>query len=69
MQQFAAEAKKAGLTVNDAMRYCCGKSWAGFNANWYRGREDTGMKAAGTGAQRHGSGAHNLAGQNYSEAL
>ena len=69
MQQFAAEATKAGLTVNDAMRYCCGKSWAGFNATWYQGREDTGIKAARTGAQRHRSGGHNLAAQNYTEAL
>lgn len=28
------EADKAGISLNDAMRICCERGWAGFNASW-----------------------------------
>lgn len=29
------EASKAGLTLSDALAYCCERGWQGFNASWY----------------------------------
>ena len=28
------EAEKVGMTMNDAVRICCERSWAGFNPIW-----------------------------------
>jgi hypothetical protein len=36
------EAGKAGLTVADAVRYCCEAGWQGFNAGFYAKRENKG---------------------------
>lgn len=35
------EAEKAGLTLADAITYCCEAGWQGFKADWYMGRERT----------------------------
>lgn len=29
------EAQKAGITLGDALAYCCEQGWQGFNASWY----------------------------------
>lgn len=34
LDQIINEAKKAGLTLNQAIKKCCEESWAGFKANW-----------------------------------
>ncbi len=49
---FANEASKAGLGINDAMRYCCSASWAGFKASWHANRE------GGAGRQSNRAGRH-----------
>lgn len=33
------EATQAGLTLEQAMRYCCEAGWQGFNAGWYADRK------------------------------
>lgn len=33
------EAASVGLSLEDAMRYCCEAGWQGFNANWYAERQ------------------------------
>ena len=33
------EAQKAGLSLEEALAYCCGAGWVGFNAGWYAKRE------------------------------
>jgi len=33
------EADKAGLSLADAIAYCCEAGWQGFNAGWYAERE------------------------------
>ncbi len=30
------EAKKAGITLNDALRMCCERGWQGFKASWIK---------------------------------
>ena len=30
------EAKKAGLTIDEALAYCCKRSWVGFEFSWYK---------------------------------
>lgn len=32
------EAEKAGITAEDAVRFCCEANWVGFNAGWYSER-------------------------------
>lgn len=33
--QIEKEAKKAGITVTQAIEVCCARGWAGFKASWY----------------------------------
>ncbi len=41
------EASKAGVSLADAIAYCCQQGWQGFNAGWYAERQ--GGKRPGTG--------------------
>jgi uncharacterized protein YdaU (DUF1376 family) len=34
MEKIAAEAMKAGLSLEAALRVCCSRGWQGFNAEW-----------------------------------
>lgn len=34
MNDIAAEAVKAGMSLEQAMRVCCSRGWTGFNADW-----------------------------------
>ena len=40
------EARKAGVTLEQAIAYCCEQGWQAFNAGWYA--ERTGRRAAAT---------------------
>jgi pyocin large subunit-like protein len=42
------EAEKAGITVSEAIQFCCENSWQGFNAGWYADRV-----AQGSGIKQH----------------
>lgn len=33
------EAAKAGISHSEAVEYCCGQGWQGFNAKWYADRQ------------------------------
>jgi hypothetical protein len=39
IEGLTREAEKAGLSVADAVRYCCEAGWQGFNAGFYAKRE------------------------------
>ncbi len=39
IEGLTREAKKAGLTVESAVRYCCEAGWQGFNAGFHAKRE------------------------------
>lgn len=46
---IAREAAKAGISLSDAIAYCCEAGWQGFNAGWYaerigRNRGDPGWR-------------------------
>lgn len=43
------EAAKAGLTVEEAVTFCCEAGWQGFNAGWYADRTKTTTKPASSG--------------------
>ena len=34
LEEIQREAEKAGFTVEQAIKYCCKNSWAGFKASW-----------------------------------
>ena len=36
LDAFVREVKKAGYTVDQALRICCAKSWKGFDADWVK---------------------------------
>jgi hypothetical protein len=39
------EAAKAGITPEEAVRFCCEANWVGFNAGWYTDRVGAGQPA------------------------
>lgn len=39
VDQMAREGLKVGISLEEAMRYCVGAGWQGFNAGWYAKRE------------------------------
>lgn len=39
LEGIAREAATAGISLNDAIAYCCSAGWQGFNAGWYANRE------------------------------
>lgn len=41
LDAVAAEAKKAGLTLEQAIKMCCENSWAGFKASWQEVKDAT----------------------------
>lgn len=41
LDKVASEAKKAGLTLEQAIKMCCENSWAGFSANWQEVKDAT----------------------------
>jgi uncharacterized protein YdaU (DUF1376 family) len=43
---IAREAAKAGLSLADAIAYCCEAGWQGFNAGWYAERRGAGRVPA-----------------------
>jgi uncharacterized protein YdaU (DUF1376 family) len=47
LEGIAREAQKAGLTLAEAIAYCCEQGWQSFNAGWYAERQ--GGKRPGTG--------------------
>jgi hypothetical protein len=66
IEGLTREATKAGLTVADAVRYCCEAGWQGFNAGFYAKREGmtpAASKAAGT--SKHAG----FSGKNYREGV
>jgi hypothetical protein len=36
LRMLEGEAKKAGITTQEAMRMCCANGWQGFKASWMR---------------------------------
>jgi hypothetical protein len=34
LEMFTAESSKAAMSLNDALRICCSRGWAGFKAEW-----------------------------------
>lgn len=47
LEGIAAEAATAGISLNDAIAYCCSAGWQGFKANWYANREGSNVRPAG----------------------
>lgn len=47
IEGLVREANKAGLTVADAVRYCCEAGWQGFNAGFYAKREGKPLRVDG----------------------
>lgn len=43
------EAGKVGLSLEEAMRFCCEAGWQGFNANWWRDRNKSALSAGSSG--------------------
>lgn len=41
LDAIASEAKKAGLTLEQAIKMCCENSWAGFKASWQEVKDAT----------------------------
>ncbi|MDR3015214.1 MAG: YdaU family protein [Delftia acidovorans] len=46
LEGIAREAAKAGLSLADAIAYCCEAGWQGFNAGWYAERRGVGRVPA-----------------------
>lgn len=46
MEGIRREAGKAGLSLADAIAYCCEAGWQGFNAAWYADRHARGGRRA-----------------------
>jgi hypothetical protein len=40
LKGIAREAKKAGISLQDALQTCCMRGWIGFNASWITGVEE-----------------------------
>ena len=40
IEGIAAEAMKAGMTLEAALRECCARGWTGFKADWVRNKQD-----------------------------
>ena len=47
LKGIATEANNAGISLNDAIAYCCSAGWQGFKANWYANREGSNVRATG----------------------
>lgn len=39
MDKITAEAEKAGMSLDAALRVCCSRGWQGFNAEWVAGKQ------------------------------
>lgn len=39
LEEFIAAVEKAGLSLPNAVRFCCGKGWAAFNVKWLEKNE------------------------------
>lgn len=48
VRQHRAEAAKAGISLEEALRHCCSAGWQGFRADWY-------LKDHGVGAGKGGA--------------
>lgn len=46
LDQTIAEVEKAGMALPAALKLCCGRGWAGFNASWLTPRANTAGGAA-----------------------
>jgi len=46
LDQTIAEVEKAGMTLPAALVLCCGRGWAGFNADWLTPRSATPPRAS-----------------------
>jgi hypothetical protein len=40
IEEIAREAQKAGLSIEEVLRVCCARGWAGFRASWPREGSD-----------------------------
>jgi hypothetical protein len=60
------EAAKAGLSVSDAVRYCCEAGWQNFNAGYHAKREGTAVPSPrAAGISKHAG----FSGKNYREGI
>jgi hypothetical protein len=60
------EAEKAGLSLSDAITFCCEANWVGFNAGWYQKRMGVAPVAGKTGTSSKHAG---FSGKNYREGV
>lgn len=44
---IADEAKKAGISLGDALAMCCQRGWVGFKGEWISGQQGARSKGAG----------------------
>jgi pyocin large subunit-like protein len=65
IEGLTREAGKAGLSVADAVRYCCEAGWQNFTASFYAKREGVGPAPRTAGTSRHAG----FSGKNYREGV
>jgi len=64
LEGFQREAKKAGLSITEAVRVAIERNWQGFKADWFddqsRGKNETSARTGGNGRVSHSQriGAH-----------
>lgn len=54
LKGIEAEAHKAGISLQDALAFCCLKGWQGFSADWYANARAGGPAKAQNGASKTG---------------
>jgi hypothetical protein len=56
LRMLENEAKKAGITTQEAMRMCCANGWQGFKASWMREQKmrETALQERGDRAKGNG---------------
>lgn len=57
VDQMEREAAKVGLSLEDAVRYCIGAGWQGFNAGWWSNREGLGQQRSAAPGNKHAAAA------------
>jgi hypothetical protein len=65
VEGLTREAEKAGLSIADAVRYCCEAGWQNFTYSYWLKREGVGQPAPRAAGSRHAG----FTGKNYREGV
>ena len=63
------QAAEAGLSVQGAVEFCCGRAWQNFNATWYANTDATSTRGRNAQSGRSTQVLHDVADIDYSAGL